>query len=183
MINWRGGINRSAALTFTSMKKEEDNMEVLNKYGIEHVGFLVRNLDPVVKHLQEQFPTIEFQFYDYRPLHAWSYGRRVENYHLKIAMGSIPGHDTGLEIIQWVSGDGVHRDFVGSGTGGMHHIAYRVDNYDYWKDHFSKSGVPFIFEAETEDEKNGYRRCFYAWDEVAGMVYEIKEQAHFRHKT
>ena len=59
MINWRGGINRSAALTFTSMKKEEDNMEVLNKYGIEHVGFLVRNLDPVVKHLQEQFPTIE----------------------------------------------------------------------------------------------------------------------------
>ena len=155
-------------------------MELLSRLGIEHVGFLVRDLDPVVAHMKADFPDIEFQYYDYRPMHAWSYGKPVENYHLKIAMGAIPGHDTGIELIQWVSGEGVHRDFVGCGKGGMHHIAYRVENFDYWKEKFSKTCAPFIFEAETEDEKNGYRRCFYAWDDTAGMVFEITEQARFR---
>ena len=155
-------------------------MELLSQYGIEHVGFLVRDMQQVAAHMKDNFPDIQFQFYDFRPSRAWSYGKPVDNYQLKIAMGSIPGHDTGIEIIQWVSGEGVHRDFVASGTGGMHHIAYRVENFDYWREQFSRSGAPFIFESETEDPVNGYRRCFYAWDSVAGMVYEIKEVPHFR---
>ena len=55
-----------------------------------------------------------------------------------------------------------------------------MDDFDYWKDFFLQRGAKFLFESETEDEINGYRRCFYADDPEYGMVYEIKEKAHFR---
>lgn len=155
-------------------------MNLVSRHGIEHVGFLVRDMQQVAEHMKTVIPGIQFQFYDYKPLRAWSYGRLTDKYHLKIAMGTIPHHDTGIEIIQWVSGEGIHRDFVGNGTGGMHHIAFRVEDYDYWRGKCANNEKPFIFEAEAEDPVNGYRRCFYAWDDIAGMVYEIKEVPHFR---
>lgn len=85
-----------------------------------------------------------------------------------------------IELIEPISGEGVHRDFLEAGQHGLHHICFGVDEYDYWKSYFLKIGHAIIFESETEDEQNGYRRCFYAKDQTAGMVYEIKENPYFR---
>ena len=157
-------------------------MKKLTDLGIEHEGYLVRDLDAAVEHFREMYGIEDWALYDFRPTRAWSYGKEVTNYHLKIAMASVSPTSSGIELIQHISGEGVHQDWIAQGHHGMHHIAFKVDDFDYWREFFLKKGAKFVFESETEDEINGYRRCFYADDPEYGMVYEIKEKNYFRNK-
>ena len=157
-------------------------MKKLTDFGIEHVGYLVRDLDAAVEHFREMYGIEEWARYDFRPTRAWSYGKEVTGYHLKIAMADVSPTSSGIELIQHISGDGVHKDWIDQGHHGMHHIAFKVDDFDYWRGFFVNRGARFVFESETEDEVNGYRRCFYADDPEYGMVYEIKEKNRFRNK-
>lgn len=157
-------------------------MKSLTELGMEHVGFLVPDLEEAVNRFQTVYGIDDFVMYDFQPLRAWSYGEEVENYRLKIAMANINHQSSGIELIQHVSGKGVHQDWIADGNQGMHHIAFKVDDYEYYRKHFLENGAKFLFESETEDDRIGYRRCFYAEDAKAGMVYEIKEMAYFRNK-
>jgi len=148
---------------------------------IHHIGFVVPNLDKTVKYLKDFYGFSDFQIYDFTPSRVWSYGTEVSNYKLKIAMSISKDMRTGIEIIQPLSGEGVHKDFLKAGNGGMHHICISVDaDYDEWRKQFEEKGYQFVFESETEDEIIGYRRCFYAEDPIAGMIIEIKETPYFR---
>lgn len=155
----------------------------LDERQIHHVGFVVNNLEEAVKQFKEFYKISDFQIYDFKPSRVWSYGEEVYDYKLRIAMSTSADTKTEIELIQPISGSGVHKDFLSSGNMGMHHICISADDdYDEWRKIFVEKGYSFVFEAETEDEIIGYRRCFYAEDPVAGMVIEIKEEPYFRQK-
>lgn len=155
-------------------------MDGLQKFGLEHVGVIVEELERADAYFRENFGIETFQYYDFAPLRAWSYGKPVEGYRLKIAMGTVNGRTSMIELIQPVAGEGVHRDFLRAGGTGIHHLAYKVEDFDAWKKHYRDLGVPLLFEAETEDPVNGYRRCLYVEDPAYHLVVEIKEKAVFR---
>ena len=155
-------------------------MSRLQDLGMEHVGVIVEDLEQAAAYFQTHFGVESFQYYDFAPLRAWSYGKQVEGYQLKIAMGTVNDVTSKIELIQPVAGEGVHRDFLKAGGTGLHHIAYKVDNFDEWKAHYQGRGIPILFEAETEDPVNGYRRCLYVEDPAYHVVIEIKEKAIFR---
>lgn len=154
-------------------------MKTLQDYGLHHVGFVVKDADETVKRFEEIYGIKSSPAYEFRPTRVWSYGREVEDYCLKIAMITM-NNGSIIEIIQPVSGEGVHRDFIEAGHEGQHHICFSVDDYDHWKEYFSEKDANVVFESETEDQLNGYRRCFYAEDKKVGMIYEIKENPYFR---
>lgn len=152
----------------------------LKDYGIAHVGYVVKDLEKCVKKFEEYYEIDDFVIYDFTPNKVWSNGKEDHDYKLKIAMADVAGKECKIEIIQPVRGEGVHKDFIDQGHNGLHHIAFSVDNYDYWKEYFLNKGEIFIFESETEDEVKGYRRCFYARDEKIGFIYEVMEKPYFR---
>ncbi|WZL72769.1 VOC family protein [Clostridiaceae bacterium 35-E11] len=152
----------------------------LEDYGIHHVGYVVKDLDETVNHFKKFYGIDDFQIYEFSPSKVWSYGEEVQQYRLKIAMGKLKNTTCGIEIIQPLEGEGVHKDFIVDGNNGMHHICFAVEDYDYWREHFMNAKAEFVFESETEDEINGYRRCFYAEDLKTEMIFEIKEIPHFR---
>lgn len=156
-------------------------MKKLMDYPIEHIGFVVPDLEKTRSHISETFGIEEFQVYDFSPTRAWSRGKEVFGYKLKIAMSVVENGKTGFEIIEPLS-EGIHKDMAYSGKKGMNHIAFKVDDYDYWRNFFQEKNAELIFESETEDELNGYRRCFYVKDDVEDIIYEIKEKAYFRNK-
>lgn len=155
-------------------------MKELNEYPLHHVGFVVKDAEATAAKFTEFFGIDDFQIYDFSPTRAWSYGKEVFGYKLKIAMAKMPGKETKIEIIQPISTEGLHHDYVAGGNSGIHHICYAVDNYDHWRKHFDDINAEVVFESETEDGVIGYRRCFYAKNDVLGCVYEIKENPYFR---
>jgi catechol 2,3-dioxygenase-like lactoylglutathione lyase family enzyme len=154
----------------------------LKEYGIAHIGFVVRNREETVAKISTLFGVDQWTVYEFQPTRAWSYGREVKNYKLKIAMGAMKDGTCKVEVIEPFTGDGVHRDFVRAGNSGLHHFAFSVEDYPYWRDRFQQSGASIVFESETEDNVLGYRRCFYAEDSYLGAVYEIMEKPYFRDK-
>lgn len=156
-------------------------MKTLKQTGIHHVGFVVSDLEKTIDRFEKVYGLLASEPYEFRPSRTWSYGKEVEDYCLRISNLSMDDNSL-IELIQPISGEGVHKDFIAAGNNGMHHIAFSVDDYDYWHDYFKAADAEFVFESETEDELNGYRRCFYAADKDVGMVYEIKEKPYFRNK-
>jgi hypothetical protein len=50
-------------------------MKRLKDIGMEHVGFIVRDLDAALAHFKDFYGIEEFQVYDFFPTRAWSYGK------------------------------------------------------------------------------------------------------------
>lgn len=155
-------------------------MKTIKDYGVEHIGFVVKDLKATIEAFKQIYDLESCEPYDFSPTRAWSYGKEIADYKLKIAVIKTDHSGDFFEIIQPLSGEGVHKDFIEAGNTGLHHIAFKVDNYDYWRKYFADKGANFVFESETEDELVGYRRCFYADDKELGLVYEIKESPYFR---
>lgn len=154
-------------------------MKSLKEYGLHHVGFIVKDLDKTIEYFKKVYGLEAGVPYVFEPNHVWSYGQEVDKYALKISMITMDNGSI-IELIQPMEGKGVHKDFVDAGNNGMHHICFSVDDYDHWREYFENNHAEIIFESETEDKLNGYRRCFYAKDMTVEMVYEIKENPYFR---
>lgn len=150
-------------------------MKKLADYGIDHVGFVVKDREKAMEHFKELFGIDEYNVYDFFPTMVKSSGIEMNNYHLKIAMAKAVGKASRVEIIEPTGNPGCHQEWVDAGENGLHHICFRVDDYDYWRTYFVEKGAKFIFESLTEDTF-GKRRCFYADDPEYGMVFEILEQ-------
>lgn len=93
----------------------------------DQVGFVVRDLDRAMAL--------------YGPLFGpWStmdgsvsgarYRGREADVQLQIAFGKSGPLE--IELIQWVSGDSPHREFIEAGREGMHHLRFRVEDADGW---------------------------------------------------
>ena len=92
---------------------------------IDQVGFVVRDMEAALalyEPLFGPFTTMdsgEFE-YDYRGSKNTS--------SLKLAFGR--SGEVEIELIQWMSGDTPHKEFIDAGREGMHHLRFRVDDLD-----------------------------------------------------
>jgi methylmalonyl-CoA/ethylmalonyl-CoA epimerase len=103
------------------------SLENLGLPPVYQVGFVVRDLDTAVAKYEPLFGPFTVQ--DFGTQSAVYRGRPCD-YVLKTAFGRSGGLE--IELIQWISGDTPHREFVEQGREGMHHLQFRVDNVDAW---------------------------------------------------
>ena len=87
-------------------------MKQFNEYPLAHVGFVVKDAQATANKFKELFGIDDFQVYDFSPTRAWSYGKEITGYKLKIAMAKMPGKDTKIEVIQPVSNEGLHLSLI-----------------------------------------------------------------------
>lgn|GEM_PF-707804 len=149
--------------------------------GIGHVGMVVRNLEECVERFSHIFGIDSFYVYDFQPKRAWVMGKEIEDCKFKIAMATLK-NGSQLEMIEAVSGDTPHKDFISRSAQGIHHIAFYTDKYNEWLEYFKSLNMPILFEAEVEDEVKGYRRCFYAEDQQLCCIVEFTEKSIYRNK-
>jgi Glyoxalase/Bleomycin resistance protein/Dioxygenase superfamily. len=146
--------------------------------GIGHIGMVVGSLKECTEKFTAVFGIDNFLIYDFQPKRVWVMGREIYDCKFKIAMATLE-NGSQLEIIEAVSGDTPHKDFILSGGQGIHHIAFYTDKYDDWLDYFKGMNAAILFEAEVEDEVKGYRRCFYAEDRELCSIIEVTEKSIF----
>ena len=149
---------------------------------IAHLGFVVKTIEKAVDAFAMLFslkttPVI----YDFKPIRNWTDGKEVEGCYLRIALLEI---QSGLrvEIIQPVSGNVEHQRFLNASEGGLHHIAYKVKDYELYKNYLLEKGGAPVFEQEAYDDVNGYRRCCYFKMSDTSAIIEVLEAARFPEK-
>lgn len=106
----------------------EHALAALGLPPIDQVGFVVRDIDKAIAHYDALFGP--FTRMDAK-VPAAQYRGREASCELKLAFGR--SGDVEIELIQWLSGESPHREFIESHReGGMQHVRFRVDNADAW---------------------------------------------------
>jgi hypothetical protein len=93
----------------------------------DQVGFVVRNLEQSMQLYGPMFgpwSTMDGS------VDEVDYRGRKEDAKLRIAFGRSGPLE--IELIEWVSGESPHAEFIRAGREGMHHIRFRVDDTDAW---------------------------------------------------
>lgn len=154
-------------------------MEQFRLPKIEHIGYLVADLDEAVAAYRAWYSVTDFEVYDYRPDEAWADGKPIPTFTLHIAKGHT-SEGLAMEIVCPGAEDSPHRQDLARQGAGMHHIAYKVEDYDGWKAHLAgKLGLPILFEGVARDAARGCRRSFYV--RIPGIAEMIEITKHTTH--
>ncbi|WP_162854634.1 VOC family protein [Sphingobium estronivorans] len=121
--------------------KVREELAQLGLPAPDQIGFVVRDLDQAIAHYDPLFGP--FSKTDYGPQKASYQGRSRSAYELKFAFGRIG--DLEIELIEWISGDTPHRDFLEKGRDGMHHLRFRVDDLDQWAAKLQAKGYETVW--------------------------------------
>jgi len=108
---------------------------------VNQVGFVVKDLKKALELYEPLFgPFVEMDAADME----WEYRGKPAMSSLKIAFAK--SGDVEIELIEWVSGETPHKEFIDAGREGMHHLRFMVDKVE---------------EKVKEAEVYGYREIWY----------------------
>lgn len=115
--------------------------QALNLPPVNQVGFVVKDLKQALALYEPLFG--DFTVMDI-PDMEWDYRGKPETSSLKIAFGK--SGDVEIELIEWISGETPHKEFLDAGREGMHHLRFIVDNLE---------------DKVKEAQAHGYRQIWY----------------------
>ncbi len=145
---------------------------------ITHIGVIVSDISKAREELLKLYGPLSGLnvVYDFYPDTVWGIvGEKIpEKCQIRICMIEWL-NGLKLELLQPILGATEHARFEKNYGGGIHHIAYYVEeNFSEYRSLLLKQGAQILFESETEDER-GYRRCCYLRCPGTNMIYEIAE--------
>ena len=104
---------------------ETDIASQLNLPPVNQVGFVVRDIKQAIALYTPLFGEfVEME----APDMEWDYRGTPAVSSLKLAMAQ--SGDVEIELIEWVSGDTPHKEFLEAGREGLHHLRFVVDDVD-----------------------------------------------------
>jgi hypothetical protein len=149
--------------------------EIISSLSIVgHIGYLVEDVYKSAEKFTALCGISDFKIYDFIPKKAWSYGIEIYDCHFKIAL-SQGNHTPKIELIEPISGEKTpHIRYLKERGQNIHHIAYYVDNYNYWYEKYNKlNNAKIIFETWIEDNVLGKRQSFYVIVNNEDIIVEI----------
>ena len=102
---------------------------------ITQIGFVVRDMDAALAFYGPLFGPFNVVDFTNR---NFTYRGQPADCELRVAYGW--SGEVEIELIQPVSGAGPHREALGQGREGMHHVQFRVPEIDSWIARFEKAG-------------------------------------------
>ena len=97
----------------------------LNLPPVDQIGFVVKSLEQALQVYTPLFG--DFAVMD-APDMEWEYRGKTEASSLRI--GFAKSGPVEIELIEWVSGETPHKEFLDAGREGMHHLRFVVDNVE-----------------------------------------------------
>lgn len=118
----------------------------------DQVGFVVRNLEQSIEKYNALFGPFTTMNGD---VEGADFRGQQKDAGLKLAFGNSGNLE--IELIEWVSGESPHSEFIQSGREGMHHLRFRVEDCDAWVRKAEAIGFDRIwYKALGDDIKFAY---------------------------
>jgi len=112
------------------------------------VGFVYPDLERAIALYEPLFGP--FEVIDYGEIEGASFRGTPSPYRIK--MGIAYTGELELELIEWVSGETPHKEFLEAGRSGMHHLSFHVPDLDAVVEHSRGLGYEPIWYHRMSDE-------------------------------
>lgn len=107
---------------------------------ISQVGMVVRDLDKSIKRQWEEYGIGPWAIYTMDPSnlrHTEIRGKRID-YAIRVGLATVGG--ISWELIQPLDDESVYAEFLREHGEGLHHVCFKVDDFDETMAHFKKKG-------------------------------------------
>ena len=125
----------------------EQSLAELGLPPIDQIGFVVKDIDAAIARYDALFGPFSRMEAE---VPAAQYRGREASCELKLAFGR--SGDVEIELIQWVSGESPHREFIESQREGMQHLRFRVEDTDQWIEKLAALGYEPIWYKRWSDD-------------------------------
>jgi methylmalonyl-CoA/ethylmalonyl-CoA epimerase len=137
---------------------------------VSQIGVVVEDLDRVASFLETSFGLGPF---DVRELEAPNVWDRGEEKHIKARLGFATLGQVELELIHIVEGDSVHLEFLRQHGEGLHHLGFRVQDFEAKLQQARAMGLELL--------QTGPLGQFYAYLDSrshGGIIFELIDEAN-----
>ncbi len=152
----------------------ENLKKTLNPGKFAQVGIVVRDLKRAMENYESTLGIGPFATIEFKPETNFVRGRKG-NIHLKIGIARL-SPEVSLELLQVVSGEPYHKDFLEKHGEGVQHLGFFTDEYDRVLKRAEEMGISVLMSAETDVPGMGHIRGAYLDTlDSAGTLIEIIE--------
>ncbi|MHA7839744.1 MAG: VOC family protein [bacterium] len=132
------------------------------------VGFVFTRLEEAIALYTPLFG--HFEIVDYGEIEGALFRGRPSPYRIRMGIGY--SGDLELELIEWVSGETPHKEFLEAGHSGMHHLSFHVEDLDGKIDRAKALGYDAVWYHRMSEE------IAYAYLERPGdpLLVELTER-------
>lgn len=143
-----------------------------------HTGYIVADAAAALEVMQKKFQCCQTtEPYLFSPSRVWCMGERMSKLPVtRIVMCRIR-EGLAFEFIEPISKCGFHYLQLLTHGDHMNHVAFQTEKYETCREMILAEGAPILFEAETNDRLNGYRRCLYTKIDGFPGLLELQEKA------
>ena len=135
---------------------------------VAQIGVVVEDLDRAMSFLQSNFGLGPFRVEELEAPNVWDRG---EEKHIKARLGFAMMGQVELELIHIVEGDSVHLEFLREHGEGIHHLGFRVDDFEAKFAQAKAMGLEVL--------QTGPFGRFYAYLDTrrqGGLIFELIER-------
>ena len=147
----------------------------LNLGKVGQIGCVVRSVSDAVKNYEEVIGIGPFAIFDFKPEKTFIKDRRSDDMLLKIGVAQL-SPDLSLELIEVVTGESYHKDFLTKHGDGIQHLGFLTNDYDGVLARAKSLDIAVLMWAETDVPGMGHIRAAYldTHDHV-GFLCEVIE--------
>jgi methylmalonyl-CoA/ethylmalonyl-CoA epimerase len=142
--------------------------EQLELPAVSQIGVVVENLDRVASFLESSFGLGPFRVEEPEAPNVWDRGQEK---HIKARLGFAMMGEVELELIQILEGDSVHLEFLREHGEGIHHLGFRVTDFEAKLAQAKAMGFEVL--------QTGPVGRFYAYLDTrpqSGLIFELIEE-------
>ncbi len=82
-----------------------------------------------------------------------------------------------VELIEYIEGDTIHRDFLASGREGLEHVGVFVANLDEELDRYRNMGIGILQQVEGLGLKGDGRYAYLDTEPILGTILELIQRS------
>ena len=142
---------------------------------IFQLGYVYKDIDKQAKIMEKMWGMPKFAELG-ENTNEIIYRGKKSTYTTKIAMSRYFGKQ--IELIEWVSGEGIHKEFLDNGNEGFQHISCMVEDLDAYIDSFTKNNMEPVFIGSIGKQHFAY----FDTKDSLGFLIELQETKKRRRK-
>ncbi|MFX0039291.1 MAG: VOC family protein [Promethearchaeota archaeon] len=147
-----------------------ENLKIdFGKLKIDQLGFIYKDIVKQAKIMENIFGFSKFIFGNPSTSNIQYRGRKSQITR-QLAFSRLKS--TQIEFIKWINGDCLFKEFLDQGKEGLHHIAFYIENTDYYIKEFEKSGIGVLQAGESFNTRVTYMDT----EKVFGFFVELLEK-------
>ena len=153
---------------------EEFTLDFTN-IKLDQLGYVYKDINKQAKLMEDLYNIPKFGYID---VTSGELNYRGNKSIISTKIGFSRMFNIQIELIQWIEGDCLYKEFLDEGREGLHHVSFYVTDLQKYTDNYKKRGIEVIQSGSIGNQYFAYLDT----EKSFGIIIELQETISRRRK-